>query len=108
TPYAAASWASTASTSVTREVLPDPRLAMRPRLSRLDLCCEPQERHLVARSTDEHDADRQVVIRPVQRDVHGGLATHVVRRGERCVALLVLEVLRRVVVVAQPADKCGR
>src|SRR5205807_9782953 len=64
TPCAAASRASSGEI-VTERVLPDRRLAMRPRLRRFDLRRQSQQRHLVAGAPDELDADRQTGIRPV-------------------------------------------
>ncbi len=74
---------------------------MRPRFGGFELSREPEQCHLVARPANELDADRQMVVRPVQRDRHRGLAAQVVGRGERGKPFLVLEVLRRVGVVAQ-------
>src|SRR6059058_3332627 len=112
TPWAAARRARSGET-VTGPVLPNRRLAMRPRLGGFELRGYAQQRHLVTGACDELDADRQVAgpIRrrsPVQRDRHGRLAAHVVRRGERREPLLVLEVLRGVVVVAQAPDQRRR
>src|SRR6185437_6194570 len=86
TPCAAASSARSGGT-VTREVLPSElspncRLAMRPRLRRFDLRGEPDQRDLVARTTDELYTDRQFALAvwvrlPVQGDRHGRLSAHV-------------------------------
>src|SRR3954452_13584450 len=57
TPCAAASLASSGGI-VTGAVLPDRWLAMRPWLRGFDLRGKSQQRHLVARTTDELDADR--------------------------------------------------
>src|SRR4051794_13450027 len=107
TPWAAARRASSAET-VTAQVLPDFWLAMRPRLRGFDLSRDAEQGHLVAGTADELDTDRQVVAVPVQGDRDSRLTAHVVGRGEGGEPLLVLEVLRGVVVVAQPTDLRGR
>src|SRR3954451_23327214 len=108
TPCASASRLRSASSlagrEVTARVLPAGGSAMRPRLRCFDLRGEAEQRHLVTGAADELDADRQVVVGPVQGDVDRRLTAHVVGRREGRVALLVLEVLRRILVVAQPAD----
>src|SRR3954451_18491972 len=111
TPCASASRLRSASSlagrEVTARVLPAGGPAMRPRLRCLDLRGQAEQCHLVAGPPDELDTDRQIVVRPVQRDVDRRLTAHVVGRRERRVALLVLEVLCGIVVVAQPADLRG-
>src|SRR6266496_6296178 len=83
--------------------LPDGRVAVLPRAGLLQLRGQGDQGGLVPHPAGQHHADRQAVVTPVQRHVHGGLAGHVVERGKRGEQLLALEVLRRAHLV-EPAD----
>src|SRR5215470_15751106 len=89
--------------------LPDRRMPVPPGPGRLELRGQRDERRLLAEPPSEHDADRQSVDVPVQRQVHGWLARDVVQRRVRRESFLPLEVLGRIdlVEVADWNGWCG-